>query len=136
MTHHKGDLIAELRGRTNSFSIKDISPNGVKMEVNDEGQISGKYSANFMETVNIHLKPDGTSDWEGKGIQMVGADMVVETGKGHGKATGPGTTEFEGEVRFMTQSKSLAWLNNTIGVIEGTANQADRNFQAKVYAKK
>jgi hypothetical protein len=132
----KGEVIAELRGKTDSFSIKDISSNGVKMENNDMGQITGKYQANFMETISINMKTDGTSEWEGKGIQMAGKDMVVATSHGKGKTTADGKIWFEGDVKYMTQSPSLSWLNNTKGWIEGSANQADQTFTAKVYAKK
>src|SRR2546430_9201544 len=102
----KGEVIAELRGKTDSFSIKDISSSGVKMENNDIGQITGKYQANFMETISIHMKPDGTSEWEGKGVQMAGQDMVVTTSKGHGHQTGPGTIAFffqaEDGIQYLT----------------------------------
>jgi hypothetical protein len=132
----KGEVIAELRGKTDSFSIKDISSNGVKMENNDVGQITGKYQANFMETVSIHMKTDGTSEWEGKAIQMAGKDMVVATSHGKGKTLPDGKIWFEGEQKYMTQAPSLSWLNTTKGWIEGTATQADQTFTAKVYAKK
>jgi hypothetical protein len=132
----KGEVIAELRGKTDSFSIKDITSSGVKLENNDVGQVTGKYQANFMETVSIHMKTDGTSDWEGKGIQMAGKDMVVVTGHGKGHRNADGTISFEGEQKYMTQSPSLSWLNTTKAWIEGTATQADQTFTAKVYAKK
>jgi len=132
----KGEVIAELRGKNDSFSIKEISTNGIKMENNDVGQITGKYQANFMETVSIHMKTDGTSEWESRGIQMAGKDMVVATGHGKGKRNADGIISFEGEQKYMTQAPSLSWLNTTKGWIEGTANQADQTFTAKVYAKK
>src|SRR2546422_9536414 len=66
----KGEVIAELRGKTDSFSIKDISSSGVKMENNDVGQITGKYQGSFMETISINMKYDGKSEWEGKVIKM------------------------------------------------------------------
>jgi hypothetical protein len=132
----KGEVIAELRGKTDSFSIKDISSSGVKMENNDVGQITGKYQGNFMETVSINMKTDGTSEWEGKGIQMVGKDMVVVTGHGKGRTGPDGNTMFEGEQKYMTQSSNLSWLNSTKAWIEGAANRADQTFTAKVYAKK
>ncbi len=106
------------------------------MELNDEGQITGKYNANFMETTSINIKPDGASTWEGRGIQNSGVDMVVVTGKGTAKNTSPSTVDFEGELTYMTKSPKLAWLNNTKGWIEGTANQAEGQFTAKVHAKK
>ncbi len=89
-----------------------------------------------METVSINMKPDGTSDWEGRGIQMIGQDMVVVTGHGKGHQNPDGNVSFEGEQKFMTQSKTLAWLNTTKGWIEGKASRADQSFTAKVYAKK
>src|SRR6266699_50296 len=81
-------------------------------------------------------KTDGTSEWEGKRIQMAGKDMVVATSHGKGRNNADGTIWFEGEQKYMTQSPSLSWLNNTKGWIEGTASQADQTFTAKVYAKK
>ena len=132
----KGDVIAELRGKNDSFSIKDISSSGVKLENNDVGQITGKYQGNFMETVSIHMKTDGTSEWESRGIQMVGKDMVVVTGHGKGHRGSDGNVMFEGEQKYMTQSPTLSWLNTTKAWIEGSANQADQTFTAKVYAKK
>jgi len=132
----KGDVIAELRGKNDSFSIKDISSSGVKLENNDVGQITGKYQGNFMETVSIHMKTDGTSEWESRGIQMVGKDMVVVTGHGKGHRGADGNIMFEGDQKYMTQSPTLSWLNTTKAWIEGTANQADQTFTAKVYAKK
>ncbi len=132
----KGELIAEIKGKTHSWTIKEVSQSGVKMEMNDQGQITGKYDANFMETTSINLKPDGTSTWEGRGIQNAGADMVVVTGKGTAKNTSPTTVYWEGELTYMTKSPKLAWLNNTKGWIEGTANQVEGQFTAKVHAKK
>jgi len=104
----KGEVILELRGKTDSFSIKDISSSGVKMENNDVGQVSGKYQGSFMETVSIHMKPDGTSDWEDRGIQMIGNDMVVVTSHGKGHTVPDGNVMFEGKQKYMTQSPSLS----------------------------
>ncbi len=132
----KGEHISDIKGKTSSWTIKEITPNGVKMEMNDEGQITGKYNANFMETTTVNMKPDGTSTWESKGLHTSGADMLVVMGKGTGKQINPTTTTFEGELTYMTQSPKLAWLNNTKGWCEGTANQGERHFTAKVHAKK
>ncbi len=131
----KGELIAEMKGKSNSWTLKEVSKSGVTMEVNDSGEISGKYNAQFLETTTIHMKPDGSMTWEGRGMQNSGADMIVVTSKGTAHRT-PTTTTWEGDVTFMTQSPKLAWLNNTKGWTEGTANQADQTFTAKVYAKK
>ena len=132
----KGELIAEVKGKTASWTIKEVSQNGVKMEMNDEGQITGKYNANFMNTTSINMKSDGTITWEGRGMQTSGPDMVVVTSKGTGRQTSPTTVTWEGEETYMTKSPKLAWLNNTKGWVEGTANQAEGQFTYKVHAKK
>src|SRR2546421_8894602 len=106
------------------------------MESHDVAQSPAQCQGNFMETVSIHMKTAGTSEWEGKGIKMAGKDRVVATGHGKSRTNADGTISFEGEQKYMTQSPSLSWLNNTKGWIEGTASQADQTFTAKVYAKK
>jgi hypothetical protein len=132
----KGELIAEIKGKSHSWTIKEVGKSGVIMEMNDAGDITGKYNARFMETTSIHIKPDGTMTYEGRGIQNSGPDMIVTTGKGTARNPTPTTTSWEGEITFMTQSPKLSWLNNTKGWQEGTANMADQTFTAKVYAKK
>jgi hypothetical protein len=132
----KGEVIAQINGKTDSWSIKDVSSNGFKLENNDVGQITGKYSANFMETITVNMKQDGSNDWEGKGLQMAGTDLVVTTSKGKGHTGAQGMITFEGDMNFMTKSSKLAWLNNTKGWIEGQANQQSQTFTATVYAKK
>jgi len=131
----KGELIAEIKGKSDSWTIKEVGKNGFIMEMNDSGEITGKYEARFMETTSIHTKADGTITWEGRGVQNSGPDMIVTTGKGTATRT-PTSTKWEGEITFMTQSPKLAWLNNTKGWQEGTANMADQTFTAKIYAKK
>lgn len=110
---------------------------GVRLEMNDQGQATGKYTANVMETVTVFQKTDGTSDWEAKGIQTTkDGDFIVASGRGTGRPTGPTSVKYEGEVHFMTQSPKLSWLNTTKGWIEGTADNSAGTYQAKVYAKK
>ncbi len=131
----KGEIIGEMKGKSNSWTLREVGKNGVIMEVNDSGEITGKYNAQFLETTTIHMKPDGTMTWEGRGMQNSGPDMIIVTSKGTARRT-PTTTTWEGDVTFMTQSPKLSWLNNTKGWTEGTANQSDQTFTAKVYAKK
>jgi hypothetical protein len=131
----KGELIAEMKGKSHSWTIKEVGKNGMVMEMNDAGDVTGKYDARFMETVVVHTKPDGTMTWEGRGVQNSGQDMILVTGKGTARRTPTGNS-WEGEMTFMTQSPKLAWLNNTKGWQEGTANMADQTFTARIYAKK
>src|SRR5438552_19024665 len=91
----KGEVIAELRGKTDSFSIKDIGANGIRLENNDVGQITGKYQANYMETASIHKKTDGMIEWEGNSIQMEGKDMDEGTSHSKGRKKDDGTSRYE-----------------------------------------
>jgi hypothetical protein len=133
----KAELIGEIRGKNVTTTINEISPFGVSLASNGTSQFTGKYAAFQTETVNITLNRDGTSQYETKTIQnTMEGDFIVSTSRGTGKATGPTTIAFEGEVVFMTQSVKLGWLNTTKGWIEGTSNNATGEYQAKVYAQK
>lgn len=120
-----------------SQTIKEITPHGVRMEINDQGQVTGKFNGNSLNTVNVFLKPDGTNEWEGKGIQTSrDGDMVVISSRGTGHMSSPTTGMWQGEAFFMTQSPKLAWLNNTKGWIEGSGDMVQGTYKGKVYAKK
>ena len=45
----KGALIAEVHGKTVSTTIRDILPDGIKLEINWQGQTTGKYTAGHTE---------------------------------------------------------------------------------------
>lgn len=132
----KGELIIEIRGRTVGTTIKEVGSNGVKLEMNDVSEVSGKYNARHMETVNVELKADGSNEWETKGIENTPeGDMIVITGKGKGQSTGPTTANWSGEYHFMTKSPRLKWLDGTKAWIEGTGNMATGEHSGKVYKK-
>ncbi len=133
----KGELLYEIQGKTVTRTVKEITPHGVRLQMNDEGQATGKYNAGMINTVNVFLKPDGTNEWENKGIQTTrDGDFVVVSGRGTGRMANPTTATWQGEIAFMTQSPKLAWLNNTKGWVEGTGDMTQNTYQAKVYAKK
>jgi hypothetical protein len=137
LQNKKGELIGEVRGKTVTTTIKEISPLGVSISNNSNGEFTGKYTASQMQTVNVSMNLDGSSQFETKAIQnTVEGDVIVVTSRGTGKPTGPATVAFEGEAAFMTQSKKLAWLNTSKGWIEGTANNATGEYQAKFYTQK
>ncbi len=52
-------------------------------------------------------------------------------GKGTGKME-----RFQGEYTYMTNSKSLGWLNSTKAWAEGTSNMRSNEANIKVYALK
>ena len=135
--HQKGEQLFEVHGKTITRTIMDISPAGIKIQSNDEGQVSGRYDGAHMETTTIWLKTDGTSEWENKALELTkDGDLIAVMGKGTGKNTSPTKVEWTGEVSYMTQSPKLSWLNSTKGWVEGWADNVSGEFHGKIYAMK
>jgi hypothetical protein len=136
-TQRTEELLGQIRGKTVSRSIKDITPLGIRLELNNEGQFAGgKYNAAHLETVNLFQKIDGTLEWESKGLEMTPeGDGIVISGRGTGKLTGPTTVWAEGETVYMTQSPRLASLNMTKGSVRVTADNKTGEFEIKVYRR-
>jgi hypothetical protein len=133
----KGELLYEVKSKNVNVTIKDIGPNGITMEMNDRGEISGKFHGNHIDTVTVTQKTDGTNDWQVKSIiNTKDGDMVVSWGGGKGRMAGPQTGTWEGELHFMTQSPRLSYLNNTTGWVEGQGNMATGESHGKIYTKK
>ena len=130
----KGELIGEFRNRIVTTTVKEVSPDGVRLEVNIEGEIKGKLNAISIDTTNVLFKTDGTYEYETKSVATtMEGDTVVLWGNGTGRSTSPMTASFEGEVHYMTQSPGLAWLNNTSARTEGTVDRMSREIQGKAY---
>ncbi len=133
----KGELLSELRAKVVTTTIKELSPNGIRLEINGMGEVKGKLDRDHMETANLLVKLDGTFEWETKSIETTKeGDMIVAWGGGKGRPTGPTTSSWEGEVQYMTQSPRLSWINNTSALVEGTWDRAAGEYQGKAYAKK
>jgi hypothetical protein len=132
-----GELLGEIRGKTVTRTIKEITPLGVRLELNNEGKfVGGKYVANRIETVSVFQKLDGSLEWESRAIDVTAeGDTIVSSGRGTGKATGPVTISAEGDTVYMTQSPKLAWLNTTKGRVEVTANNQTGEFEIKVRSR-
>jgi len=60
----KENLIAELKEKTTSITIKDFSPAGIRVDYNSEGEVTGMYNARHIETASGLVKPDGSSEYE------------------------------------------------------------------------
>ncbi|HET7404531.1 MAG TPA: hypothetical protein VFJ63_00270 [Candidatus Bathyarchaeia archaeon] len=133
----KGELLYEVKSKNIVTTIKDIGQNGIQLEMNDRGEVSGKFHGSHMDTVNVNVKTDGTNEWQVKSIMNTkDGDMVVVWGGGKGSMSSPQTGKWEGELHFMTQSPKLSWMNNTTGWVEGQGNMANGESSAKIYAKK
>ena len=133
----KGELLGEVKGKTISWTIKAVTPDGINIDSNDEGQFSGKWNGGHVETVDVWLKADGTTPWSVKGFQATPeGDVVAFTGSGNGKLAGQGKGTWWGECTMMTGSPRLAWLNGKKVWVEGQGNQISKEFWIKLYAIK
>lgn len=132
----KGTLLGELKVKATSQTIKEVTPLGVKSEVNEVGQFAGIYNANHSGTSSMYLKTDGTYDWETKSMEMTNeGDIVVSTSHGTGKITGPKLGTGEGEGILMTQSPKLSKLNNRKIRVELTTDPSTGEARgAKIFA--
>lgn len=53
-----------MRRKTITTSVKEITPFGVRQELNWQGEVAGgKFSASVTGTTKVDLKSDGTYDW-------------------------------------------------------------------------
>ena len=136
-TQTTGELLGEIRSKTVSRTIKDITPLGVRIELNNEGKfVGGKYVATHIETVSVFQSLDGSLQWEAKALDMTTeGETVVISGRGTGKTTGPATISAVGETVYMTQSPRLVSMNTTKGRVEVTSNNQTGEFEIKVYSR-
>jgi len=58
------ELLLELKSKNTTRSIKDFSPEGIRLESNLEGEAKGVYDATFYATITMLVKPDRTIDYE------------------------------------------------------------------------
>jgi len=131
------EFLGELAEKTTSVTIKEFTPEGVLISYNLQGPVKGQYEAAHMETVDAMFKPDGTYEFEARGIDQTNdGDMVLTRAKGIGKTVSPTSVHAEGEATYQTLSKKLEWLNSAKGRFEGTYDLSTGEFVAKIFAQK
>src|SRR5439155_4114362 len=113
-----------IRSKVTLNRILEITNNSVKIEINDEGTITGRYTGTQLATIDNTANQDGTSSWSGKFMQMTNkGDMIVTTGSGTGEpASSKGIVKIRGEGEMWTQSPRLANLNGAKWTCEGENN--------------
>ena len=113
-----------IRSKVTLNRILEITNNSVKIEINDEGTITGRYTGTQLATIDNTANQDGSSNWSGKFMQMTNkGDMIVTTGSGTGEpANSKGIVKIRGEGEMWTQSTRLANLNGAKWRCEGESN--------------
>ena len=113
-----------IRSKVTLNRILEATSNSVKIEINEEGTITGRYTGTQLATIESTASPDGTSTWNGKFMQMTNkGEMIVATGSGTGEPASPkGIVKIRGEGEMWTQSTRLANLNGAKWTCEGESN--------------
>lgn len=127
--------LAVLQERIVTWTIREITPFGIKYEFNTEGKTVGElYSAQHIETANVYIKYDGGGELEARAIEITkeGEELVLSY-KGTGKRTGATTIEYEAQAFIVTSSSRLAQLNNLRIRTKGFLDIATRDITIKYY---
>jgi len=113
-----------IRSKVTLNRILEITNNSVKIEINDEGTITGRYTGTQLATIDNTANQDGTSSWIGKFMQMTNkGEMILSTGSGTMEsANSKGIVKIRGEGEMWTQSPRLANFNGAKWTCEGESN--------------
>jgi len=131
------ELLLELKSKNTTRSIKDFSPEGIRLEPNLEGEAKGVYNATFYATITMLVKPDRTIDYEARQIHTTSdGDTVLVYYKGNSIIESPTHNKFVGETTFQTASKALAWLNGMTARHEGEYDPVAGENDFRVYGKR
>lgn len=133
----KEELLLELTSKNTTRSVKDFSPEGIRLESNLEGESKGVYNAAFYATITMLVKPDRSIDYEVRQIHTTSdGDTVLVYYKGTSIIESPTHSKFVGETTFQTASKKLAWLNGIKARHEGEYNPVAGENDFRVYGKR
>jgi hypothetical protein len=133
----KEELLLELKAKNTTRTVKDFSPEGIRLEDNLEGESKGVYNASFYGTINLLAKPDGTIDYEVRQIDTTSdGDTILLYFKGKSIIESPTHNRFVGMNTFQTSSKKLAWLNGIKARHEGEYNPVTGENNFRVYGKR
>jgi hypothetical protein len=113
-----------IRSKLTLNRILEITNNSLRIETNEEGTITGRYSGTQLATIDNTVKQDGTSSWTGKFMQSTNkGDIIVATGIGSAEpANSKGIVKIRGEGEMWTESTRLASLNGARWTCEGESN--------------
>ncbi len=118
-----GQKLFEEKFRPTGGAIKSIGSEGVESEFSITSEITGFGKAQGIKGTNMGTllnlaKPGGIGTGTGLGVMMLDGDTVTWKFSYAAKTTAAGA-KYICTVTFMTMSQKLAWLNQTICVLEG-----------------
>jgi len=118
-----GQKLFEEKFRPTGGAIKSIGSEGVESEFSITSEITGFGKAQGIKGTNMGTlrnlaQPSGIGTGTGLGVMMLDGDAVTWTFSYAAKTSAAGA-KYICTVTFMTMSEKLAWLNQTICVMEG-----------------
>lgn len=131
------ELLYEARQKITTTTVREFTPEGARVSYNMQGEVKGKYNAARIESVDGLLRPDGTTEFEGRIIELTNeGETILIPLKGTGKVVGPTEIQVHGTETFMTRSQKYAWLNTARGRFEGTINPLTGEVAVKGFSSK
>ncbi len=131
------ELLFEGKEKTMAINLKDITQEGVKLDIMVSGKVSGKMNGMIMTTHSSLMKPDGTGSADVKSMIFSEGEGIMIMGKANGRMVDPAPIQkIEENLTFMTTSKKYAYLNTTKGMADASYNLATGEYTFKVYAMK
>jgi len=82
----KRDFLVDVKQKITSITIEGFLQDGVKIQYNAMGKITGRYFGRHLETIDILRRQDGSNQWESRIIQTTtDGDVILILAKGIGK---------------------------------------------------
>jgi hypothetical protein len=131
-----GELISEYRGKITSVKVLpfDSPGQGVKYEVTQVAELSGRLSGRGVGSNYVSLAADGTSTTKFYGVFTTdeGETILAESG-GMSVPLAPGRVRFRTTATLKTTSAKLTWINTTVLAFEGEGDFSSMEVVGKLY---
>lgn len=131
-----GELVSEYRGKITSVKVLpfDSPGQGVKYEVTQVAELSGRLSGRGVGSNYVSLAADGTSTTKFYGVFTTdeGETILAESG-GMSVPLAPGRVRFRTTATLKTAAAKLSWLNTTVLAFEGKGDFSSMEVIGKLY---
>jgi len=110
-------------------------PEGMRLNMPFSGEIDGPSISGKVEGTNyVLLRPDGVAVLHAHAVvTTVGGDLVSVEIRGLSTTTVDGRQAVKGSVTYQTGSKEFAWLNSTVGIVDGFTDLRTMEMNANIY---
>jgi hypothetical protein len=119
------ELIGQLKAKNISVIVQPVdgSGQGVRIETNWRGELSGRISGTEVGKTNLLAASDGTATFESYGrITTTDGHAITAKAGGVGSPPTANGSRFRGSADFRTSSGKYAWVNITPVEFEGEGN--------------